>query len=623
MLIGGRYDIIRALGRGGFGKTFLAADTYRRGTPKCVVKKFQAQSTVPSLLEKVRGVFEQEAQALYNLNDCDQVPRLLDHLSQNGEFYVVQELIDGNDLRQSFALGSRWEEKKLVEFLHEVLDILDVVHQQDIIHQDITPQNLIRRWSDKRLVLLGFGGIKSIRNLMLSPDGELYLTRAIGTAGYMPKEQAEGAPMFASDLYALGMLGIQAMTGYLPNQLPRHSSTLEVDWYDQAPSASTELRQILDKMVRYDINQRYQTVAELRADLPEPPPRPEPTIPPTMVDIDLDSLVAPPPPPPPKPPKPRSWSLAIAPQFDYSRDFSEGMAAVVKDGKLGYINNAGEFVIAPKFEFDLISILRDGAYQFSEGMARIAIAHEWGYIDKDGDFLISPQYEGAENFSEGLARVELDQRYGYIDNTGTFVVKPKYESAAPCFSESLANVEIDQKHGYINVAGTLVIDPQFDSADQFNEGLARITMDHKYGFIDKTGAIVIPAEFDVAHTFQQGLARVRIDERYGYIKPNGELAIPAKFDDTFSFTEGIALVRNDDKYGFINRTGKVMIPLQFEDAYPFSEGLAAVKQNQRWGYVNVRGEMVIECQYEDARSFRHGMAAVQQDGKWGYLREDR
>jgi serine/threonine protein kinase len=621
MLIGGRYDIIRALGRGGFGKTFLATDTYRRGTPKCVVKKFQAQSTVPSLIEKVRGVFEYEAQALYALNDCNQVPRLLDHLEQNGEFYIVQELIDGNDLRQAFALGSRWEEKKLVEFLHEVLDVLDIVHQQDMIHQDVAPHNFIRRWSDKRLVLLGFGGIKSIRNLMLSPDGELYTTRAIGTAGYMPKEQAEGAATFSSDLYALGMLGIQAMTGYLPNQLPRHSSTLEVDWYDQAPLVSAELRQILDKMVRYDVNQRYQSVTELRADLPDPPPRSElAVIQPKAVEIDLDSLVAP---PPPKPPKPRSWSLAIAPQFDYSRDFSEGLAAVVQDGKLGYIDTTGKFVIAPQFEFDLISILRDGAYQFSEGMARIAIAHEWGYIDKDGDFLIQPQYEGAENFSKGLARVELDQRYGYIDNTGIFVVKPIYDSAAPYFSESLANVEIERKHGYINTAGTLVIDPQFDSADHFSEGLARITMDHKYGFIDKTGAIVIPAEFDVAHTFQQGLARVRIDERYGYIKPNGELAIPAKFDDTFSFTEGIALVRNDDKYGFINRTGKVMIPLQFEDAYPFSEGLAAVKQNQRWGYVNVRGEIVITCQYEDARSFRQGLAAVQQDGKWGYLREDR
>ncbi len=618
MLIGGRYDIIRALGRGGFGKTFLAADTYRRGNPKCVVKKFQAQSTLPSLLDKVRGVFEREAQALYSLNGCNQVPRLLDHLEQNGEFYIAQDLIDGNDLRQAFALGSRWEEKKLVEFLHEVLDILEVVHQQGIIHQDVAPHNLIRRWSDKRLVLLGFAGIKSIRNLMLSSDGEVYFTRAIGTAGYMPKEQAEGAATFASDLYALGMLGIQAMTGYLPNQLPRHSSTLEVDWYDQAPLVSAELRQILDKMVRYDVNQRYQSVAELRADLPDPPPRVEPAVLPLKkVDIDLDSLVAPP------PPKPRSWSMAIAPQFDYSRDFSEGLAAVVCDGKLGYINTMGKFVISPQFEFDLISILREGAYQFSEGMARIAIANAWGYIDKDGEFLIRPQYEGAENFKEGLARIELNQRYGYIDNTGTFVVKPIYDSAAPCFSESLANVEVDQKQGYIDSTGTLVIDPQFDSAGRFGEGLARITMDHKYGFIDKTGAIVIPAEFDVAHTFQQGLARVRIDERYGYIKPNGELAIPAKFDDTFSFTEGTALVRNDDKYGFINRTGKVIIPLQFEDAYPFSEGLAAVKQNQRWGYVNVRGEMVIDCQYEDARSFRQGMAAVQQDGRWGYLRENR
>lgn len=621
MLIGGRYDIIRSLGRGGFGKTFLAADTFRRGNPKCVVKKFQPQSTLPALLDRIRVIFESEAEQLYALAQTDQVPRMLDHLEQNGEFYIVQDLIDGNDLRQSFALGSRWEEKNVVALMHEILEILDILHQHNLVHQDVAPHNLIRRWTDKRLVLIGYGGIKAIRNLMLSPDGELYPTRPVGTSGYMPKEQVEGKPQFASDLYALGMLGIQAITGYLPNQLPRHPATLEVDWYDQAPQVSDQLRQILDKLVRYEVTQRYQSVAEVVADLPDPPPRPVPVPLKTVdLDADLDSLLNEPVRTPP--PKPRSWSLAIAPQFEFVRDFSEGMAAVIQDGQLGYIDKTGTLVIPPQFEVSYINLLREGAYQFAEGVARVAIAHQWGYIDPKGKFVIAPQFEGAENFQNGLARIEQDLRFGYIDRHGQWVVPPEYSSAAQRFSESLANVEVEQKHGYINLSGQLVISPQFDSADGFNEGLARIMMNHKYGFIDKTGAIVIPAEFDVAHTFRQGLARVRIDERYGYIKPSGELAIPAQFEDTFSFTEGLALVRNEDKYGFIDKDGGIVIPLHYEDAYPFSEGLAAVKLEGTWGFINRRGDLVIDRQYEDARSFQQGMAAVQQNGRWGFLREN-
>jgi hypothetical protein len=619
MLIGGRYDIIRSLGRGGFGKTFLATDTFRRGSPKCVVKKFQPQSTLPSLLSHARAMFEQEALRLYELSTHEQLPRMLDHLEQNGEFYIVQSLIDGNDLRQSFALGSRWDEKSVVALLHEVLEILQVVHDHQIIHQDIAPHNLIRRWTDKRLVLIGFGTLKAIRNLMLSPTGELYFTRPVGTPGYMPKEQIDGHPTPASDIYAVGMMGIQAVTGYLPNQLPRHPTTLEVDWYDQAPLVSDTLRRVLDKMVRHNEAERYASVAEVIADLPDPPPRPAPPpIQPIAVDIDLDSLVAPPPPPPPKP---RAWTLVIAPQFEYVHDFSEGLAAVVKDGHIGYIDKTGQFAIAPQFEFNWLNMLREGAYQFSQGLARVAIAHQWGYIDPQGTWAIAPDYDGAERFHDGLARVEQQHQFGYINRQGEVVIPVHYSSAAPQFAEGLAHVEIGDRHGYIDAQGTLKIPPQFDSADRFSEGLARITLDHKYGFIDKTGAIVIPADFDVAHTFHQGLARVRIDERYGYIKPNGELVIPAQFEDTFSFTEGLALVRNGDRYGFIDPTGAIAIPLQYDDAYPFSEGLAAVKLNQAWGYINARGKVLIEPVYDDARSFRNGLAAVQQDGLWGFLRE--
>lgn len=603
MLIGGRYETIRELGRGGSGKTYLAEDTYRRGNPKCVVKKLQPTSKLPSVLEKARMIFDTGAQELYDLGQTGVTPRLLDHLEQAGEFYIVQELIDGHDLRQSFVLGDRWDEKDVVAQLREILELLTAFHERGIAHQDVKPQNLIRRWKDKKLMLSDVGGIKVVRHLTLTPTGEPKYTSPVGTPGYMPKEQIDGVPIPASDVYAVGMMGIQALTGYTPNQLPRNPETKVVEWHDQA-TVSPDLMKILDRMVHPDVNERYPTAMAALAALPSPKPR-------GLSAEELAEFLGEPPPP--------TYEMVIEPHFSFARDFSEGLAAVMLGDRLGYIDKSGRFVIPPLLEVDPLSLYREGAYQFSEGLSRMAIDHQWGYIDPAGKILIPPQFDGAENFSNGLARVEVEHRYGYINKRGKFAIAPSFESAAHAFREELAAVEIDHKYGYVNRHGAVVIRPQFDSADYFQEGLARITLDGKYGFINKSGELVIPAEFDVAHTFSQQLARVRIDEKYGYIDKTGKTVIAPSFDDTFSFTEGLALVRNEHRYGFINTLGHMVIPLQFEDAYPFSEGLAAVKVGNLWGYINPKGEFLVEPQFEDASSFRGDRAAVKKGSGWGYL----
>lgn len=604
MLVGGRYETIRELGRGGgSGRTYLAEDTYRRGRPKCVVKKIQPLSKVPAVLQKARELFQAETEVLYQLKDCDQVPKLFDHLEQGNEFFLVQELVDGHDLRQAFTLGDRWDEKALVSLLQEILEILAIAHQHKVIHRDIKPQNLIRRWLDKKLVLIDFSGVKAIRSLTINADGEATIAHPIGTAGYMPREQADGNAQACSDIYAVGMMAIQALTGYMPSQLPHHPDTQEVEWHDLA-QVSTDLAAILDRMVCFDPLKRYQSVAEILEALPTPS---------VVKAIALNQ--------PEEPPaiSPLHYDIVISPKFAWAKDFSEGLAPVVVENYLGYIDKQGEFVIEPELDFDLASGFREGVYQFSNGLAQLPIAYKWGYVDKLGKLAIHPRFDGAELFSEGLARVEIKQFYGYIDRTGNIVILPRFESAAQSFHEGLAGVEIDHRYGYIDASGQMVIPPQFDSADQFGEGLARVTLNDKYGFINKAGELVIPAQFDVAHTFREGLARVRIENRYGYIDKTGDIVIAPQFDDTFSFTEGLALVRNEEQYGYINPMGNVTIPLHFEDAHPFSEGLAAVRVAGQWGFISPTGEFVIEPQFEDVRSFRGDRAAIKLSNQWGYL----
>ena len=272
-LIGGRYRVIDCLRTTGFCETYVAEDTHLPGDPhpRCVVKKLQPQSNEEFVLETARRLFDNEAKVLYKLNDHRHIPRLLAHLEVDGEFYLVQEYIEGKDLSQSEIVpGQVWQETKVKRLLIDVLKILAFVHQNNVIHRDIKPSNLIRRGSDGRIFLIDFGAVKEITNMTLTEGQGNVLTVAIGTPGYMSSEQQRGDPRFNSDIYALGMTAIQAITGFNPDQLPRDRQTGEIQWRDRAPNCSAELAKVLDKMVRNDFLQRYQNANEALEDIRHP-----------------------------------------------------------------------------------------------------------------------------------------------------------------------------------------------------------------------------------------------------------------------------------------------------------------------------------------------------------------
>lgn len=262
----GRYEIIDRLGNGGFGQTYLAIDRDLPGSPRCVVKHLKPLTNNSDILATARRLFEREAQVLYQLGNSDFIPRLLAHFEEAGEFYLVQELVEGSDLRAEFVPGKKWQLAKVIEFLEEVLSILNFIHQQDVIHRDLKPSNLMRREKDQKLVLIDFGAVKQITTRTLDQQNEAHLNTGIGTPGYAPPEQLCGNPMPASDIYAAGMMGIQALTGILPHQLPEDPQTKEKLWrkfLSQPQSQVNSLLNILEKMVRYDGQERYQNVTEV------------------------------------------------------------------------------------------------------------------------------------------------------------------------------------------------------------------------------------------------------------------------------------------------------------------------------------------------------------------------
>lgn len=257
-----RYKIVKELSHGGFGQTFVAEDLHLPGHPKCAIKQLKPLDTRPIVLEAAKKLFDREAETLYKLGKHNQIPSLLAHFEEGSEFYLAQEFIEGKVLSDEILPGQSLNQPYVTQLLQDLLHILDFVHKQGVIHRDIKPANLIRRFSDNRLVLIDFGAVKEASLQRLDPQGHTSSTLAVGTYGYMPDEQANGRPKFASDIYAVGMLGIQALTGILPNQLPEDFATGEVVWRNLMPSIAPELADVLDKMVRSHFTQRYQSALE-------------------------------------------------------------------------------------------------------------------------------------------------------------------------------------------------------------------------------------------------------------------------------------------------------------------------------------------------------------------------
>jgi serine/threonine protein kinase len=269
-LLDGRYRIVRILPAGGFGQTYVAEDVKRPGNPQCVVKQLRPLSNDPTTLQIARRLFKTEAETLEKLGRHDKIPQLLAYFEENQNFYLVQEFILGQTLAQ--ILQQPLPEDRVINLLTEILEILVFVHNQKVIHRDIKPANLICRQTDSKMVMIDFGAVKELANQTVNQQGEITKTVTIGTVGYMPIEQFHGHPQFNSDIYALGIVAIQALTGLQANDLsklrdPNNPSTGEIVWSHRVPHVKPELIDILNKMVRFDCRQRYQSANEVLNDL--------------------------------------------------------------------------------------------------------------------------------------------------------------------------------------------------------------------------------------------------------------------------------------------------------------------------------------------------------------------
>jgi serine/threonine protein kinase len=261
ILLRDRYRAIKQIGQGGFGRTFLALDEDKPSKPKCVIKQFFPLGQHPDSTSKAAELFAQEAVRLDDLGKHPRIPELLAYFNQDGNEYLIQEFIDGQNLEQELNQEGVFSESKIWMLINSLIPILQFVHENNVVHRDIKPENIIRR-SDGQVVLVDFGAAKYIANTPLSVTGTV-----IGSAAYTAPEQARGKAVFASDLYSLGVTCLYLLTGIEPFRLFDDS---ENDWIWRSflnTPVSDVLGNILDKLIQPATKKRYQSATEVFQEL--------------------------------------------------------------------------------------------------------------------------------------------------------------------------------------------------------------------------------------------------------------------------------------------------------------------------------------------------------------------
>ncbi|EDX83976.1 Bacterial SH3 domain family [Synechococcus sp. PCC 7335] len=266
ILLSNRYRVLNVLGDGGFGKTFLVEDTHMPSNRRCVLKQLKPVHEKPEIAQMVKDRFEREAATLEHLGEAhDQIPRLYAYFQEGGEFYLVEEWVEGVTLTQKVQREGPQSEKTVQAVVANLLGAIAYIHSQKMVHRDIKPDNIILRARDGKPVLIDFGAVKETMKTVINSGEQSTHSIVVGTPGYMPSEQMSGRPIYASDIYSLGMSAIYMLTGKIPQELMTNPQTGSLDWREYAPTVSNGFANFLDCATHVSPQSRFATVQDMQS----------------------------------------------------------------------------------------------------------------------------------------------------------------------------------------------------------------------------------------------------------------------------------------------------------------------------------------------------------------------
>ncbi len=263
-LVANRYRLQQRLATKQWGKVYLAEDCQSpasKAATQCIVYHLERLSTVPNYVLLGRDLFPPEAQILKLAGHHAQIPTCHDFFEQENGFYWVQAAVHGEPLSRELETAP-WSPEQVVVFLREVLEPLAWVHRHGGQHGNLKPENLVRRADTRQLTLIDFQGLVQIQLALLAMQGIEVPRSQAARRGYQPLEQLQGLTCAASDIYAVGMMAVQALTGKLPTTFPINPATVEILWQSHLPPApETPLRShlvaVLHDMVQWDVSRRF------------------------------------------------------------------------------------------------------------------------------------------------------------------------------------------------------------------------------------------------------------------------------------------------------------------------------------------------------------------------------
>jgi serine/threonine protein kinase len=511
--------VIEPIGRGGFGKTYLAENTSCLNK-RCVVKQLAYQGTSTWAAKKALELFQQEAEQLAQLGEDAQIPTLLAYFQEDNYFYLVQQFIEGENLLKQLEKQGKYSEEQIQQLLFDLLPVLQFIHKQGVIHRDIKPENIMRRYQDNKLILIDFGVAKLLSQTAIATSN---VGTSIGSHGYSSLEQIQdGKAVYASDLFALGVTCFHLLSGIHPFSMwTEHGYGWMSDWRQYIPTpVSLQLGHILDKLLQKNVQDRYQSAHEVLQDLQAHTAAlaSTPAISPTVQF-----------------PSPQSLGLSVSePRTTYqnaSTDaqipkkpmpkmalfFGAGLAgaglvvAIAVGLTVNYLKAASQTpqtpqpnpspIVSPTVELTAKELLDRGDALFNQGKKQEAVS----YYDKS--IALEPT-NSAAYMSRGFARVDLDDKAGAIaDYTKAIELDPKNSYS----HSSRGNVrsDLNDKPGAIeDFNQAIALDPK-DAFAYSSRGHVRVDLGDKQGAItDYTKAIELDPKSPYPYASR---AHVRID----------------------------------------------------------------------------------------------------------------
>jgi serine/threonine protein kinase len=263
-LVDNRYRIQRILGTGGFGRTYLVSDR-RRFDEFCVLKEFLPSTTSQTLIQRARELFQREAKVLYEL-DHPQIPKFLAWCEESGRLFLVQEYVDGKTYSE--ILRDRiFSEGEVIQWLIDLLPVLDYLHSCNIIHRDISPDNIMLPSYGTKPMLIDLGVVKQfmseVRSGSLRSTTNTGYALLVGKVGFSPPEQIDRGQCYPnSDLYALAVSALVLLTGKEPNEQVNTNA-----WMGNDLKICDRFAQILAKMLAENPIERFLSAKEVLAEL--------------------------------------------------------------------------------------------------------------------------------------------------------------------------------------------------------------------------------------------------------------------------------------------------------------------------------------------------------------------